>query len=217
MLHSQLSIIFVLATGAIAPVIGLPLPLGKGHENSGTVNPLQWVLVLVQWSLLTLPLSTTQSWFKECEYVRMCSMGPSQLLMISNSGIRIKTPGPRILIMVSPHNIQIRILRTSWILLVNPHQLSWILMVHPYQIRICEYYSIFNLNDPWRIFMISLARLDIRIIRIPRIFIRVMVNPHLCKNMSNDHRLSRTLMFHCLGNRVPSIRGYLRISSSSCE
>ena len=30
MLHSQLSIIFVLATGAIAPVIGLPVPSGKG-------------------------------------------------------------------------------------------------------------------------------------------------------------------------------------------
>ena len=88
----------------------------------------------------------------------------------------------------------------------------------------------FNLNVPWWIFMISLARLDLRIlwilirlmmnihIRI-LILIRVMVNPHLCKNMSNDHRLSRTLMFHCLGNRVPSIRGYLRIStgSSSCE
>ena len=46
MLHSQLSIIFVLATGAIAPVIGLPLPSGKGpsgssSSTSGTVNPLQ--------------------------------------------------------------------------------------------------------------------------------------------------------------------------------
>ena len=90
----------------------------------------------------------------------------------------------------------------------------------------------FNLNDPWWMFMISLARLlDLRIISILWILIRlmmsihirilihirVMVNPHLCENMSNDHRLSRTLMFHCLGNRVPSIRGYLRISSSSCE
>ena len=124
MLHSQLSIIFVLATGAIAPVIGLPLPLGKGHENSGTVNPLQWVLVYVQWSLLTLSLSTTQSWYKECEFVRMCSMGPSQLLMISHPGFRIITPGPRILIMVNPHNFQIRILRILLILLillVNPH------------------------------------------------------------------------------------------------
>ena len=90
----------------------------------------------------------------------------------------------------------------------------------------------FNLNDPWWMFMISLARLlDLRIISILWILIRhmmsihirilihirVMVNPHLCENMSNDHRLSWTLMFHCLGNRVPSIRGYLRISSSSCE
>ena len=45
-LHSQLSIIFFLATGAIAPVIGLPLPSGKGPSGSsssasGTVNPLQ--------------------------------------------------------------------------------------------------------------------------------------------------------------------------------
>ena len=58
----------------------------------------------------------------------MCSMVPSQLLMISNSGFRIITPGPRILIMVNPHNFQIRILL---ILLVNPHQLCEYLFNDP--------------------------------------------------------------------------------------
>ena len=139
----------------------------------------------------------------------------------------------RVLIIVKPHQLceylfndplKISMISPLFTLRHQPENHQNPLNNHHVQVQSTQntnmWVHMFNLNDPWWMFMISLARLlDLRIIRILLILIRVMVNPHLCENMSNDHRLSRTLMFHCLGNQVPSIRGHLRIStgSSSCE